>query len=664
MVRIIIAVVALLTAFTAECLAEPVRRALVIGNDAYPNLPNERQLKRAKSDAAGVASALREIGFAVVHATDLNRLELNRKLAEFGDALQPNDIAALFFSGHGVEIEAQNYLLPSDIPLFVEGDEGLAAREAISLQSILDMLQKKGTRINLVILDACRDNPFTDGRGKNVGGSRGLAAVAAPTGTFIMFSAFPGEIAFDSLPGNDLSEYSVYTRHLLDALRTPNLPLTAMAKRLQEEVNQLAKSVGRRQVPDYDDKIIGQFVLLEKGLGEALANPVQQPPPRPVPQNGLGDEKEDPAGQPDLLTGEMAYLDCVSKDSPDCYEDFLGRFHKHPRAEQVRDLRQQKVELPLYQECVQASSYSDVLNACNRYLSAFPTGKFAEEARERLKRLALAPPSLPPVAPVEPNPPPVPAPREDSSPTESRQREFTSYDGYDLPGGDFGSPHQEVSYDRCQFLCAEDQQCVAFTYDRRNRWCFLKSQVTGLDSNPKAVSAVLAALSQPGNRQHEQRESQAERSFQTYDNQDVPGGDYRTIKKVGFGDCRSACAGDTSCVAFTFNRQHRWCFLKSSASGLKADGQATSGVLSSIDLDSSGPPGGAGMRLYHGTDFAGRDLDKKGVRPTSLEECKNICVSNPSCNAFSWVSKSRWCWPKSDVARPEHRPGIVSGRRL
>ncbi len=233
-----------------------------------------------------------------------------------------------------------------------------------------------------------------------------------------------------------------------------------------------------------------------------------------------------------------------------------------------------------------------------------------------------------------------------------------------MPGGDLGSPLKDISQDRCQSVCADDQNCVAYTYDKRNAWCFLKSQITGLDANEKAISGVVASANAPS-APSVRGESQPERSFRTYDDFAVPGGDYGSpLKNVDFGDCRNACAGDTSCVAFTFNRKHRWCFLKSSASGLKADGQATSGVLSSISLDESRPADGSEIQLYHGMDFAGRDLDSKGVRPTSLDDCRSICISNPSCNAFSWVEKNGWCWPKSGMNRPKRRSGVISGRRL
>jgi hypothetical protein len=129
-----------------------------------------------------------------------------------GRPIEPGDETAFFFAGHGVEISGQSYLLPRDVPKPQSGEASLVKNESLSVMQLLDDLQEKSPRVSLVILDACRDNPFAADGTRSVGGTRGLARVEAPEGTFVMYSAGAGQTALDPLSDSDADANSVFTR--------------------------------------------------------------------------------------------------------------------------------------------------------------------------------------------------------------------------------------------------------------------------------------------------------------------------------------------------------------------------------------------------------------------------------------------------------------------
>lgn len=252
------------------------RIALVIGNNAYKNLP---VLLKAENDARSVAATLKDIGFKVHLGENLTRRQTSRKLADFTADLSPGDQAFVFFAGHGVAIGAENYLIPTDMPKPRLGEEGLVRDEAIAVSALVSRVQGRGAAASFFVLDACRDNPFAATGVRSIGGSRGLARVNAPSGVFVLFSAGIGQTALDRLSDVDSNENSVFTRKLVPLLNTPGLTHVKLAKTLQREVSALAGSVPHRQQPAYYDQIIGEIVLRP-------AEPVEPPPatrdePRP-----------------------------------------------------------------------------------------------------------------------------------------------------------------------------------------------------------------------------------------------------------------------------------------------------------------------------------------------------------------------------------------------
>jgi hypothetical protein len=248
-----------LSAFSPSPALAQKRVALVIGNDSYQNIP---ALKKAVNDATKMGDTLKSIGFTVITAKDQTRRGMSESLLAFDRALSPGDIAFFFFAGHGFEIQGENYLLPVDVPEASEGQEELVRDSSFGAQRIIDRLQTRGVRTSILVLDACRNNPFPSRPGKrSVGGTSGLAAMTPNEGVFVIFSAGAKQAALDRYSEDDKDPNSVFTRHFAKELQTPGLTLVQVAKRTQSDVKVLAAKWRHDQTPAYYDQIVGDVVL-------------------------------------------------------------------------------------------------------------------------------------------------------------------------------------------------------------------------------------------------------------------------------------------------------------------------------------------------------------------------------------------------------------------
>jgi hypothetical protein len=255
--RAVGAVIALWASLLGPASAEK-RVALVIGNDAYQNVP---ALKKAVNDSRTVGDSLKQLGFTVVSAQNLTRTAMSEKLLDFDRMVEPGDIAFFFFAGHGFEVRGENYLLPTDVPAATEGQEELVRDASFAAQRVVDRLQARGVRTAILVLDACRNNPFERSGTRAVGGSGGLAPMTPSEGVFVVFSAGAKQTALDRLADDDASPNSVFTRYFAKELSTPGLTLVQIAKRTQSDVRQIAASVRHDQTPAYYDQIVGDVVL-------------------------------------------------------------------------------------------------------------------------------------------------------------------------------------------------------------------------------------------------------------------------------------------------------------------------------------------------------------------------------------------------------------------
>ena len=230
------------------------RIALVIGNNAYSEVS---KLEKATGDAQAISATLQGLGFDVITLLDANRQRMARALVEFETRVSPGDTALFFFAGHGVALDGGNYLMPTDVPNVSEGQRNLLRTEGFLADDITERLRERGAATTVMVLDACRNNPFKAGPGRSIGQSRGLSRMDTRRGMFVMFSAGAGQEALDRLGPDDVHPNSVFTRLFIDLVKRPDLDLIDVAKELQVEVPKLAASIGHEQLPAYYDQIPG-----------------------------------------------------------------------------------------------------------------------------------------------------------------------------------------------------------------------------------------------------------------------------------------------------------------------------------------------------------------------------------------------------------------------
>ncbi|OSM00434.1 putative Peptidase C14 caspase catalytic subunit p20 [Magnetofaba australis IT-1] len=218
--------------------------ALVIGNSDYANAP----LRNPANDADAMAAALRELGFTVMHANNLERAGMRRAIRRFGDAIASSDGVGLFYyAGHGMQSNGRNYLIPIGADIAREDE---LPDEAVAADLPLRKMASAHNGLNIVILDACRNNPFA--RSFRSGNS-GLARMDAPTGTLIAYATSPGSVAADGQGRN-----SPYTRHLLTQMRIPGQPIEQTFKNVR--IGVLAETTGK-QTPWESSSLVGSFAF-------------------------------------------------------------------------------------------------------------------------------------------------------------------------------------------------------------------------------------------------------------------------------------------------------------------------------------------------------------------------------------------------------------------
>ncbi len=222
--------------------AESAKRiALVIGNSAYTNSP----LKNPVNDAKDMANKLRGLGFEVIERSNLQTRQIGATLREFRSKLVPGAVGLVFYAGHGLQIKGINYLPAVDADINSEED---VPNQSLAVNQIMDVLDEAKTRLNLVFLDACRNNPYASRSFRSV--ERGLARVSAPSGTLISYATRPGSVAADGDGRNGL-----YTGKLL-AQMDSNLQIEQTLKRVVTEVKSASQG---KQEPWMEGSIEGDF---------------------------------------------------------------------------------------------------------------------------------------------------------------------------------------------------------------------------------------------------------------------------------------------------------------------------------------------------------------------------------------------------------------------
>jgi formylglycine-generating enzyme required for sulfatase activity len=261
--------------FSPPALADK-RVALVVGNSRYESVG---PLANPEKDARLMAETLRSVGFALVGGgaqVNLDEYKFRHVLTQFGDQIQGADVAFFYYAGHGVEVDSTNYLVPINADVTKQADVDFM----VGVDLVLHRMTAVGTELNIVVLDACRDNPFSSGgrslamgRGRDnnlvVSGGGGLAAMQAPDGTLISFATQPGNIAQDGTDGN-----SPYAKALSEAIRTPGLGIFDTFNEVGVKVK---RATGGKQQPWISNSPINRaFYFLPRQL--VAAAPVATAP--------------------------------------------------------------------------------------------------------------------------------------------------------------------------------------------------------------------------------------------------------------------------------------------------------------------------------------------------------------------------------------------------
>ncbi|QIP13105.1 caspase family protein [Spirosoma aureum] len=226
------------------------RLALVIGNADYPS---SNRLTNPANDANDMAEALKNVGFEVMIHTNMDVRSMRRAIDEFGNKLKDYQVGLFYYAGHGVQSRGRNFLVPIDAKPESENE---IEYDCFLADRILTKMEDARTRTNIVVLDACRDNPFERSWSRGGSENTGLTTMDAPVGSVIAYATSPGRTAADGNGRNGL-----YTAALLKALQVPDQPLTQLFQRVRAEV---LKQSNNKQLPWESTSLTGDFYFRRK----------------------------------------------------------------------------------------------------------------------------------------------------------------------------------------------------------------------------------------------------------------------------------------------------------------------------------------------------------------------------------------------------------------
>ncbi|MDR3485746.1 MAG: caspase family protein [Bradyrhizobium sp.] len=340
------------------------RVALVIGQSNYRAVV---ALPNPANDAKAVSQLLSEAGFEVFSASDLSQSEMRERIGDFAAevaAKGPDTIALVFYAGHGLQIDGENFLVPVDVDPKREADIPL---QAVRLNDVLNTLTSVPSKMRIVLLDACRNNPFP---AINQSAGHGLAIVDAKIGapgTFVSFSTSPGAEAEDG-SGAD----SPYTSALLLAAKEPGLSIEDTFKRVRVSVN---KATEGRQTPWDSSSLTDEFTFFP-AQGAAV-------PEQPAAKRSVDEWRRELQGKPVEVANEMI----VAAGTDEAYEAFVGLFAQPPFSPQAREWLDRHHKMVAWNKAVIANTAA----AYRAFLDQYADSDLAATARKLEDRLRNRP---------------------------------------------------------------------------------------------------------------------------------------------------------------------------------------------------------------------------------------------------------------------------------
>jgi hypothetical protein len=346
------------------------RLALVIGQSTYRSVP---ALPNPANDARAVTQLLTDSGFEVSTASDLSQNQMREKVSEFADkvaAKGADTVALVFYAGHGLQIDGENYLVPVDIDVKREADIPI---QAVRLNDILNTLTSVPSKMRILMLDACRNNPFPDLKTAGSGLALVDAKVGAP-GTFLSFSTSPGAVAEDGSGSN-----SPYTTALLAAGKEQNIPIEETFKRVRLAVNKVTEG---RQTPWDSSSLTEDF----RFSGVSVAGPK----PAAAPKKTVAEWTRDLNGKPVEAANELI----VADGTDEAYEAFAGLYPQTTLGRLARDWLVRHRRMVAWNEAVLINTASGYRS----FLTKFPDSDLSATARKLEQRLRNRPELTPAVA--------------------------------------------------------------------------------------------------------------------------------------------------------------------------------------------------------------------------------------------------------------------------
>jgi hypothetical protein len=346
------------------------RLALVIGQSAYRSVP---ALPNPANDARAVTKLLTDSGFEVSTASDLSQNQIREAVSEFAGkvaAKGADTVALVFYAGHGLQVDGENFLIPVDIDAKREADIPL---QAVRLNDVLNTLTSVPSRMRILMLDACRNNPFPELKTAGSGLALVDAKVGAP-GTFLSFSTSPGAVAEDGTGSN-----SPYTTALLAAGREQNIPIEETFKRVRLAVNKVTEG---RQTPWDSSSLTEDF----RFAGASLAGPK----PAVAPKKSVAEWTRDLNGKPVEAANELI----VADGTDEAYEAFAGLYPQTALGRLARDWLVRHRRMVAWNNAVLANTSA----AYRSFLTRFPDSDLSPTARKMEERLRNRPDFTPAVA--------------------------------------------------------------------------------------------------------------------------------------------------------------------------------------------------------------------------------------------------------------------------
>ncbi|MBF0396726.1 MAG: caspase family protein [Desulfobacterales bacterium] len=277
------------------CIASSEKRiALIMGNANYTH---GGTLKNPVNDVKGIKVALKELNFVVIDRINCDQKAMKKAIDEFGEKLKGFDIGLFFYAGHGIQVNGINYLIPVDASLDNEKD---VEYDCVRADRVLSEMENAGSKTNIVILDACRNNPFERSWSRGVK-SQGLAFMDAPSGSIIAYATSPGKTASDGSGNN-----GIYTSAILKHIRTPGLTIEEMFKQVRISVEELSQ---KKQIPWESTSLKGKFYFNpEEQRGVVIVKKQEKVPDFKIEQKYI-EQDETPKDNRFILKNNETVLD-------------------------------------------------------------------------------------------------------------------------------------------------------------------------------------------------------------------------------------------------------------------------------------------------------------------------------------------------------------------